>query len=132
MNLNRNRSTEKDLREYLQKIGYYGRTARFQSLKLKAIERPGWVQVFQFEVEAKRVDGDWECLFGNCRTDERVDLFEVELAANQVEQEDAFVKTAEGMITHSSVREQAPFRGLLFVVVVAVILSASILLWRQA
>ena len=74
-----NKCTENDLRDHLTEIGYFPRSAMFLSLELTAIERPGWVQVFQFHVQAKKQHGDWEEYFGICRSDERSNAFEVQL-----------------------------------------------------
>ena len=48
--------TEKDIRDWLQGKGYESKTARITGLDLHAIERPGWVQVFRFEVKLQRTD----------------------------------------------------------------------------
>ena len=95
-----NKCTEKDLRDHLSKIGYFGRSANFLKLELKAIERPGWVQVFEFHVHAKKKDGVWEELFGTCRTDERSNSFDVQLLAGQDEQCEALRHITKDMITH--------------------------------
>ncbi len=59
-----------------------GRSADVLQLDLKAIERPGWVQVFEFRVHAKKQDdegdGTWELLRGVVRSDERSNPFDVE------------------------------------------------------
>lgn len=94
-----NRSTEKDLRDFLTENGYYGNSANFHKLELAAIERPGWVQVFEFHVLAKSVDGDWVELFGNCRSDERSKSLEVNLFDSNVDQSQAFRDETAEMIT---------------------------------
>lgn len=66
-----NRVTEKDVRLWLDRHGYYGRSARFHELELEAIQRPGWIQVFRFHVTAKHQDGEWVDLHGVVRDDER-------------------------------------------------------------
>ena len=71
LNMIRNRTTEKDVREYLSQQGYFGSGARFDYLELFAIERPGWVQVFKFSAWAKSKSGDLHHLFGVVRDDER-------------------------------------------------------------
>ena len=48
-----NRVTEKDIRDWLDSNQYLGSTATITDLELHAIRRPGWVQVFRFEVEAR-------------------------------------------------------------------------------
>ena len=48
-----NRVTEKDIRDWLDANGFVGRTAKINDLELHAIERPGWVQVFEFQMRSK-------------------------------------------------------------------------------
>lgn len=98
----RNGHTEKDLRDYLTSNGYYGNSANMLQLDLKAIERPGWVQVFEFRVHAKRLDEEhcskWEELRGFCRTDERTAQFDVEYFDTTTR--DTVLKAAsDGLIT---------------------------------
>lgn len=131
MNLDRNKSTEKDLRSYLDDNGYFGRTAKFRLLKLKAVERPGWVQVFQFEIEAKHEGRDWENLYGFCRTDERSDSFEVKMSHDALAAQRSFCEAAQDMITHETAQQHSPFVGLLFVAVVVTILGAGILFYQK-
>ena len=59
-----NKVTEKDIRDHLTANGYYGRSAEIRGLNLVAVQRPGWLQVFSFDLRAKDVDGDWRELFG--------------------------------------------------------------------
>ncbi len=73
-----NRVIEKQLRSYLNDHGYASQTAQFSRIDLVAIQRPGWVQVFAFEVRAKERNGGWNNLLGICRDDERFKQFEVE------------------------------------------------------
>ncbi len=48
-----NRVTEKDVRDWLDANGFYGRSAVISDLELHAIKRPGWRQVFRFTAQAK-------------------------------------------------------------------------------
>lgn len=48
----RNKATESDIRDWLDENGFYGRRAEFESVELFAIGRPGWKQLFRFEVRA--------------------------------------------------------------------------------
>lgn len=66
-----NKVAEKDIREWLSQNGFFGRSARFKELELHAIQRPGWLQVFRFTVEAKTQTGGWTTFFGAVRDDER-------------------------------------------------------------
>jgi hypothetical protein len=67
---------ERSLRAHLSGQGFYGDTAKFRTFRLVAIQRPGWLQVYSFSVEAKVADeqvtaGTWVMLFGLVRRDER-------------------------------------------------------------
>ena len=73
----RNGGTEEDLRDYLTRHDYSGHSAQILHLELMALERPGWVQVFEFHVQAKRINGAWEELRGVCHTDQRSNQFDV-------------------------------------------------------
>ena len=67
----RNRVTEKDLRDFLTGVGYYGRSAKVHELELSAVGDSGWVQVFRFHIEAKHREEGWRELYGVIRDDER-------------------------------------------------------------
>ncbi len=66
-----NRVTERDIRDDLIRLGYRGKTAKFEELELAAIERPGWIQVFRFEVHVFDEDDNRHHLYGVVRDDER-------------------------------------------------------------
>ena len=50
---------ENAIRRHLSDNGYFGGTAKLRAVRLAAVQRPGWLQVFRFEVTA-RVAGDGE------------------------------------------------------------------------
>lgn len=53
------REMENAIRRHLTITGYYGRTAKLRQVRLAAVKRPGWMQVFRFEVTARlAVTGD--------------------------------------------------------------------------
>ena len=116
-----NKYTEKDLRDHLTELCYFGRSAKFLKLELKAIERPGWVQVFEFHVKAKKQDGDWEQQFGLCRSDERNNTFEVQLFSSQDRYLQAFRRESEDMITHERGPRHWSFGPLMAVFALAII-----------
>ncbi|MEM9827885.1 MAG: hypothetical protein AAF958_14945 [Planctomycetota bacterium] len=45
--------TEVAIRRHLSDNGYFGKTAKIQNYRLVAVQRPGWVQVYQFDVRAR-------------------------------------------------------------------------------
>lgn len=74
------RDLELSLRRHLSDRGFSGDTARFENLRLAAVQRPGWVQVFVFTVHARRRGGkeqDINTLFGLVRQDERYSRLEI-------------------------------------------------------
>lgn len=79
-----NRSTESDVRTWLNQNGFSGKTAKFDLLELHAIQRPGWIQVFKFcaRVKNKPLENGarnsesgnhpgWQDFFGVALEDER-------------------------------------------------------------
>lgn len=94
-----NRYTERELRDYLTENGYFGNSATFLKLELAGIERPGWVQLFEFHVQAKSQSGEWKELFGVCRSDERFKTFEVNLYDHAGSQQQAISRQPQQMIT---------------------------------
>ena len=51
-----NRVTEKDIRNWLDKHDFHGKSARIADLELHAIQRPGWVQLYRFRIAARLKD----------------------------------------------------------------------------
>ncbi len=49
---------EMSIRKRLTSSGFYGSSAKLSRVKLVAVQRPGWVQVYQFEYSAKRIGHD--------------------------------------------------------------------------
>lgn len=52
------REMENAIREHLTHSGYYGRSAQLRQVRLAAVKRPGWMQVFRFEVTARLAVAD--------------------------------------------------------------------------
>ncbi len=66
-----NKAAEKDIRDWLASQNFCGRSAQFSEVELHAIKRPGWLQVFRFEVRVRDESNHWHQLFGAMRADER-------------------------------------------------------------
>ncbi len=47
------REMELSIRKQLTINGYYGGTARLRNVRLVAVQRPGWLQVFRFEATVR-------------------------------------------------------------------------------
>jgi len=125
-----NKVTERDLRDYLSSNGFYGRSARISDLNLAAVERPGWVQVFRFHVRAKRVDGDWEEHFGLVRTDERHDVFDVQLFAGEADRQSSFERDTRGTINGIGEPRHWSYRPLMLLFLAAAVLAIAGALFR--
>jgi len=41
------------IRRHLSTAGYFGNTAKLRAIRLAAVERPGWLQVYRFEATAR-------------------------------------------------------------------------------
>src|SRR5690606_398784 len=41
------------IRQHLSGHGYYGGSAKLRDVRLAAVQRPGWVQIYRFEVTAR-------------------------------------------------------------------------------
>ena len=49
---------ENAIRRHLSSEGYYGGTAKLRGVKLAAVQRPGWLQVFRFDATARVAAND--------------------------------------------------------------------------
>ena len=94
----RNGSAERDIRDWLNDNGYYGRSAKFTELELHAIKRPGWLQIFRFTLTAKSATDDWHELHGVLRDDERYRQLDIEVSVAQVERDERLAEWSSGLI----------------------------------
>ncbi len=93
----KNRVTEKDIRDWLSRNGYFGNSAKFGELELHAIQRPGWYQIYRFHAQVKRNDDQWTSLFGTARDDERFRLFEVEIFYTETDRDTKLSRIIAGL-----------------------------------
>ena len=47
------RDLEVAIRQHLTSNGYFGQTAKVQNVRLAAVQRPGWLQIYRFDVLAR-------------------------------------------------------------------------------
>jgi hypothetical protein len=124
----RNGAIEKQLRKHLDARGLRGSTARFDSLELAAIERPGWVQTFRFRLRVRRGDGDWTRFAGTCVDDERSSLFRVRM--RELTDSDVQPSGDDATNHHARPDQQSGF-GLAIYVAAALVITACGLLLRS-
>ena len=92
------RVTEKEILDWMAANGYVTSAAKLTSLQLYALKRPGWVQVFRFQVEARNPGGQPQRLFGALRSDERYGEPEIRVFPTTVERDNQLRQWSEGMI----------------------------------
>ncbi|MDQ3330046.1 MAG: hypothetical protein M3552_05255 [Planctomycetota bacterium] len=127
-----NKVAEKDLRGWLQAHGYFGRSAKVFELELVALRRPGWEQVFQFRVRAKRQDeSDWDELRGLFRDDERKRRFEARLTTSDEDHAVAFAEWTDGMILPQRRTRGTVELSLIFLAVVILATVVAVVFLRR-
>lgn len=138
-----NRSTEADLRTWLNENGFVGKTAKFGLLELHAIKRPGWVQVFKFcarvkykPLENRAIISDsvnhlgWRDFFGVALEDERErkqnERTQVWLFDDQLEQQEKLNSISADFLVCKKGQNGELFGTVLFVLVVLTIAIALV------
>lgn len=75
-----NHELEQAIRDQLRRDGFRPHALKLRDVKLVAIERPGWVQIWQFRAETKTVGGQHVILHGAACDDGRRSGSEVHLS----------------------------------------------------
>ncbi|QDV64918.1 hypothetical protein [Crateriforma conspicua] len=109
------REMELSIRRHLTEHGYFGTTAKLRSVRLIAVQRPGWQQVFRFEATA-RVNPEsaqfseafsddptdtaaiYHELFGLVREDLRAKISDTRVFDDSGERAELFRRWSDGMI----------------------------------
>lgn len=101
------RDMEMAIREHLSREGYFGATAKLKNVRLVAVQRPGWVQIYRFEVVARvtpapnedRPDPEPtdEFLFGLVKDDGRRKA-EVRVFKSDNQRRELFVRWSDGLL----------------------------------
>lgn len=96
------------IRRHLTGNGYHGGTAKFRAVRLVAVQRPGWLQVYRFEVTARVAqmaenDGpepapEYHDLFGLVRDDIRHKINVVRVFESEAERRSLFARWSDGLI----------------------------------
>ncbi len=101
------REMELEIRKHLTRNGYYGSSAKFSNVRLVAVQRPGWLQVFRFEATARlqveETDGPepeavYENLYGLVRDDIRHKTTAVRVFQDPSERRELFLRWSEDLI----------------------------------
>lgn len=101
------RDMEVAIRKHLTKKGYFGGSVKLRNVRLVAVQRPGWLQVYRFEATARlsspAADGPeeearYEELYGLVQDDARKSLTKVEVFHNPVERRALFRRWSQDLI----------------------------------
>lgn len=100
---------EQQIRRGLIGEGYSGNTAKITAVRLVAVQRPGWVQVFRFDVLARVKPADphedmpdpepeYHTLFGLIRDDARGQQTQVRFFRDEAQRRELFGRWSDGLI----------------------------------
>ena len=92
------RVTEKEILEWMQAQGYITSAAHLTEVQLYALKRPGWVQVFRFQIEARDQQAKMRRLFGALRADERYGEPQICVFATRLERDHQLQQWSVGLI----------------------------------
>lgn len=102
------REMEISIRRKLTDSGYFGNSAKLRNVRLVAVQRPGWIQVFRFEASARvelPVNDDlpdaapeYHELFGLVREDMRKNSSVVKIWDNEADRKIQFAQWSEDLI----------------------------------
>ena len=93
------RVTEREISDWLSKHGYKGKSAKFAEVELHAIQRPGWLQIFRFELTVLDSNGLSVQLFGAVRADERYGPPHISVYPETAARDEQLAEWSEGLIT---------------------------------
>ncbi|MFG0264102.1 MAG: hypothetical protein ACF8AM_02995 [Rhodopirellula sp. JB055] len=99
---------EQSIRRHLSQNGYFGKTAKLSGVRLVAVERPGWQQLYRFDVRARvdfqspddepDPDAVYHDLFGLVREDIRHNRSQVRVFDTPEQRSELFRQWSEGLI----------------------------------
>lgn len=95
------RDLEIAIRSELSRKGWSGAAAKFSQFRLVAIRRPGWLQIFSFDVTWKPVLCGAKqpgSAFGLVRQDERYHKLDIELFASASSRDALLHQWSDGML----------------------------------
>jgi hypothetical protein len=109
---------ENAIRRHLSDNGYFGGTAKLRTVRLAAVQRPGWLQVYRFEATARLADSKhaddaapededlaadfspvYHELFGLVREDHRKDQTAIRFFKTHEQRTELFRRWSDGLIT---------------------------------
>lgn len=103
------REMELAIRRHLTDRGFFGPTATLKNVRLVAVQRPGWLQVYRFEASARvrpeevrddcpDAQAEYRELLGLVRDDIRYNVSIVRTFSSEIERRELFAVWSEDLI----------------------------------
>ena len=102
------RDMEMTIRRHLNDNGFYGQSAKLQNVRIVAVQRPGWLQVFRFEAnvrvrvevpeDAPDPEPEYRDLYGLVRDDIRHNVNTVRVFEDEDQRRELFGRWSEDLI----------------------------------
>lgn len=103
------RDMELTIRQHLTENGFFGGTAKLQNVRLVAVQRPGWLQIYRFEAHARvrpaetsddgpEPEPEYRMLFGLVRDDIRHKINTVRVFQRADQRRELFARWSEDLI----------------------------------
>ena len=102
------RDMEIAIRKHMTDIGFYGQTAKIQNVRLVAVQRPGWLQVYRFEamarlkpvneVESEGAEAKYRHVSGLVKEDFRFKVQTVRTFISERDRRACFAEWTDGLI----------------------------------
>lgn len=99
---------ENAIRAHLTDHGYFGRMAKIEAVRLVAVQRPGWVQIYRFEATARiqqesddnrpNPEASYAQLFGLAKEDARKQACEIRTFTDPDDRRGLFADWSDGLI----------------------------------
>ncbi len=95
------RETERAIRDALTRLGLKGSSAKLSGVRLVAVKRPGWLQVFYFDASVNlgsQEEPQPRTYFGLLRQDERYNRMEIRVLNSTAERRKLFQEWSDGLL----------------------------------
>lgn len=103
------RDMEIAIRKHLTANGFFGGTAKLRNVRLVAVQRPGWLQVFRFEAQVRvrpaddyddtaDPEAEYQLLYGLVRDDIRRNVNSIRTFAREDQRKELFARWSKDLI----------------------------------
>ncbi len=103
------RDMEIAIRKHLTANGFFGGTAKLRNVRLVAVQRPGWLQVFRFEAQARvrppdehddapQPEAEYQVVYGLVRDDIRRNVNSIRAFSREDQRKELFARWSKDLI----------------------------------